>query len=816
MYLLQPGKEDSVRCSAARALYSVAHEYAPIQKEIADSKGLEALVTMLGGLVRNPNEPLSIKTGAESGDTNGGKGGAKAPPPAKGGKEEPAKEEGPASSPACKQAAAEALVSVLDQNLPLQKLAALLGAIRPLVRLTGPENPVTGREWGARAIATLVQFTQNAQFVAIPENGLPPLVELCMNGNEPAQEAAAYALHNLGIADERVRIMCVTAGCLVPLVDFLKAAQSDSSKYWACQALTVFSYDKANMLTVSQSGALEALVPMLSSPNPDLRRVASRTICQVGSLLPEVQAQAGKAGALAPLIANLQHDSEAVRDAAAVALYTLVNQPDNRAVAAKAGAIEPLVKVITKGAARMAQKEREERERQLHGMPPAGLAADEVQSAVNELVDLLRRGTDGGKKDAAWGLVNISFTDYAQRAVMRAGAVPLLVNLLVYGSDRASQAAMWALWRLAANPAIRPKLADPEVVKIVTERVLRNGSPYGRIAASCALGDLASPTNPDTTLVVYGAGACNVLLKLLLGWETNTVILQRKEALGEPIERDPKPSRVKDGAAWGLLRVLRALGTAAATGEQAEALHTCRVELLAELSRDEVCSALIAILESGSLQGRQAAASLLAMLMHEVDGLSARLVSLGALEAMLAVLPKLVPDKPPPPPPTPEPAAAAPAPPQPEKAAAPAAKGKKDAPPPPVEPPPPPPPPPTVEELLVRHAQLSMVAELDPTVADVLRDCTLLLGGLVQAQPLHAKRAVELGLVPLLAGAAATAPLKNRDPHPMHVLRASLWCLWCTLSSCPVSLRACPLPAAHPSPSLARLALSAAALVVRH
>lgn len=443
--LVKTGNHES-RTAAALALANLAKGHWPIQRDIAEAGGVESLVILLGGEVSgwqggypcvgvsviashrqaccrciidesahlNPSSllccltfksllPLSL-TPQVVDPTKADEAEPPPPPPAAGGKGKGAAAAGPDYSKVpwkCREAAARALESVADAYKDVQSHAAAIGCIPPLVDLLRHEAN-SAREWAARALAVLAQLPANVRVITEVHGAAGPLMDACRSADEGCREAACLAVHNIAVSGDGARGLMIDAGVLEPLAAVLRDAKLEG-KVQASRAVTVLCQTSESKARVVAAGGLEGLVRQLQEAEGrvDATTAAARCITQLAAGELQVQAAVAKSGALPILVNLLGSKVQEVRDASAIALWALTGHPLAKRTLYETGAMERLVKVVTQSAAALLKPAAP---RQAEPDASESDGEREVLEAVRGLVDLLCQGTDGGKKDAAWGL----------------------------------------------------------------------------------------------------------------------------------------------------------------------------------------------------------------------------------------------------------------------------------------------------------------------------------------------------------------------------------------------------------------------------
>ena len=273
-----------------------------------------------------------------------------------------------------------------------------------------------------------------------------------MQHHEGSLEAACLAIENLSVGSDAVRQMLEDGNAVDPVVAILGSAKIEA-RTRAARALTALAQNSAVKQAAANKGAFVGLATLLkmaaeAGQRDDVQEAAARCITQLAAREEAAPPMVAEAGAVTLLVTNLSSKHVQVQDSAALALWAVAGHPRVKQQLIDSGAMDVLVRVVGQGA--IARLNRGESRAGRRDMRDQNFSVErEVIEAVRGLVDLLCQGTDGGKKDAAWGLVNLSKTHPNRVAVAQAGAVPLLVNVIVYGTQRAQAAAAWALWCLS-------------------------------------------------------------------------------------------------------------------------------------------------------------------------------------------------------------------------------------------------------------------------------------------------------------------------------------------------------------------------------
>ena len=217
-----------------------------------------------------------------------------------------------------------------------------------------------------------------------------------------------------------------------------------------------------------------------------------------------------KAGAIAPLVGLLSRGTATAQASASRTLNALMSRAvEHQRAFVEAGGVGPLVALLKMGSAKVQDD------------AAAALAAVSDVShqpsilragACTTLVAMLKGSSASGQACAAQALANAAAFPDGQQAIARAGAVPRLLTLLAEGKTQSAAAA--ALARLAhGDREIQADIAASGGVSPLLA-LLNSPQPEGQVAAAAALTELTRG-NSDTQHAVAKAGGVGPMLELL-------------------------------------------------------------------------------------------------------------------------------------------------------------------------------------------------------------------------------------------------------------------------------------------------------------
>ncbi|KAI3688999.1 hypothetical protein L2E82_46947 [Cichorium intybus] len=168
------------------------------------------------------------------------------------------------------------------------------------------------------------------------------------------------------------------------------------------------------------------------------------------------------------LVSDLDSDSIEDQKQAAMELRLLAkNKPENRVKIARAGAIRPLISLISSA----------DSELQEHGVTAIlnlSLCDENKEvlassGAIRPLVRALKVGTPTAKENAACALLRLSQLEENKAAIGRSGAIPLLVDLLETGNFRGQKDASTALYSLCSLKENKVRAVQAGIMKPLVE-----------------------------------------------------------------------------------------------------------------------------------------------------------------------------------------------------------------------------------------------------------------------------------------------------------------------------------------------------------
>ena len=368
--------------------------------------------------------------------------------------------------------AATSLWRLVRENPGAEVVIAKASGAEPLVRL------LRNKQASARAYALWslsLSIDEENQKVVADEGGIKPLVALLTSKDAKIYEQAACALKRLALANSEIQLAISRHGAVEPLITLLDGDGSNRSQEYAAAALSEIALIAYGKVAIDRGGGIQPLVALLADPTgqseskqhaaaalarlsteAERERAQQQQRKQRNRETEQQQAQAAKpkiskaeviaeAGAITPLVNLLSgHRGELAQEEAAGALWALADHASNRTAITEAGGIGPLV--ILLGCQNAKAREHAE----------LALVRLSIESAnrviiIEKLVDMLqeRRGL-AAQEQAAAALANLAKESVENRSsIVKADGIPRLLVLLSSQSIKAKENSAYAISKLA-------------------------------------------------------------------------------------------------------------------------------------------------------------------------------------------------------------------------------------------------------------------------------------------------------------------------------------------------------------------------------
>ncbi|WMV33561.1 hypothetical protein MTR67_026946 [Solanum verrucosum] len=175
----------------------------------------------------------------------------------------------------------------------------------------------------------------------------------------------------------------------------------------------------------------EFLVGKLATGSPDIQRQAAYELRLLAKSGMDNRRIIAESGAIPFLMTLLGSRDPRIQENAVTALLNLSIHENNKILIMSAGAIDSLIGVLQSGKTMEARGNAAAAIFSLSVIDEYKVIIGARTKAIPALVGLLKDGTTAGKRDAAIALFNLAVYDANRQSIVLAGAVPLLIDLLM-------------------------------------------------------------------------------------------------------------------------------------------------------------------------------------------------------------------------------------------------------------------------------------------------------------------------------------------------------------------------------------------------
>ncbi|KAJ6726885.1 U BOX DOMAIN-CONTAINING [Salix purpurea] len=187
-----------------------------------------------------------------------------------------------------------------------------------------------------------------------------------------------------------------------------------------------------------------------------------------------------EAGAIPFLVTLLSSTDPRTQENAVTALLNLSIFDNNKILIMAAGSIDSIINVLESGKTMEARENAAATIFSLSIINDCKVTIGTRPRAFSALVGLLREGTASGKKDAASALFNLSLNNANKASAVVAGAVPLLIELLMDDKAGITDDAMALLALLSGCSEGLEEMKESRILMPIAIDLLRFGSTKGK------------------------------------------------------------------------------------------------------------------------------------------------------------------------------------------------------------------------------------------------------------------------------------------------------------------------------------------------
>ncbi|KAG6482595.1 hypothetical protein ZIOFF_059227 [Zingiber officinale] len=211
------------------------------------------------------------------------------------------------------------------------------------------------------------------------------------------------------------------------------------------------------------------LISDLESSSVESQRRAAMELRLLAKHSADNRLRIARAGAIAPLVALLSHPDPLLQEHGVTAILNLSLCDDNMELIAAAGAVRHLVRALRSGTP---QARENSACALLHLAQTDDLRASIGRAgAIPPLVALLETGGARGKKDAATALFSLLAADENKLRAVEAGVVRPLLDLMADPQSGMVDKAAYVLYEVVSSPDGRAAAVEESAIPVLVEMV---------------------------------------------------------------------------------------------------------------------------------------------------------------------------------------------------------------------------------------------------------------------------------------------------------------------------------------------------------
>ncbi|KAG4181619.1 hypothetical protein ERO13_A10G239100v2 [Gossypium hirsutum] len=262
----------------------------------------------------------------------------------------------------------------------------------------------------------------------------------------------------------------------IPLTEC--SSNAESEKKMCEKVVDHISATKVAIDSVKRTA--EFVVGKLAMGSVDIQRQAAYELRLLAKTGMDNRRIIAEAGAIPFLVTLLSSNDPKTQENAVTALLNLSIFDNNKVLIMAAGAIKNIVDVLESGKTMEARENAAAAIFSLSMIDDFKVAIGAHSQAIPALVGLLREGTTTGKRDAAMALCNLALYNANKPKTVAAGAVPLLIELLMDDKAGITDDALGVLALLLSCPQGLEAIKKSRPLVPLLIDLLRFGSAKGK------------------------------------------------------------------------------------------------------------------------------------------------------------------------------------------------------------------------------------------------------------------------------------------------------------------------------------------------
>jgi len=410
-------------------------------------------------------------------------------------------------------AAADALLSMVSNNDPLQALIARSNGIQPLIELLTSGTAVT--QVGVSRLLWHLSGNLESATAVVACGGVQPLCAMLGSGEPRAQELAATVILRLLKAPDRavctqVSTMVTEQGGVLALVKLLCNGSPAGQQQATC-VIAEIAQSPGSRAAIATAGGIEALVGLLTSNVVGTAEMSARALANLArdstsAVTSAAQSAAPSAAPSAPAAAVAEEGGESVapvgaegaepprwRRSVSTELRIMAAEgAARREQIAASGGIKQLIVMLSAVSlsSSIIGRKMWELVSKVIGATPApesgeakGGGAKKAGGVDDEVM--------GVQEQAAGALGDVACGDSAmQRLIVEGGGVPPLLALLRSSSTVSQANAARAIWHLCSSVEHQARIVDSNAIPELVQ-LSRTGSAAAQGFAAAVISELA-------------------------------------------------------------------------------------------------------------------------------------------------------------------------------------------------------------------------------------------------------------------------------------------------------------------------------------
>ncbi|XP_062092455.1 U-box domain-containing protein 1-like [Humulus lupulus] len=224
----------------------------------------------------------------------------------------------------------------------------------------------------------------------------------------------------------------------------------------------------------------EFLVGKLATGSHDIQRQAAYELRLLAKTSMDNRRIITEAGAIPFLVMLLSSHDPRIQENAVTALLNLSIFNNNKILIMAAGAIDNVIDVLESGKTMEARENAAAAIFSLSMIDDCKVEIGARPRAIPALVGLLKDGSPTGKKDAATAITNLAVYNANKLGIVAAGAIPLLIDLLMDDKAAITDDALAVLASLLGCSEGLEEIRKSKILLPILIDLLRFGSPKGK------------------------------------------------------------------------------------------------------------------------------------------------------------------------------------------------------------------------------------------------------------------------------------------------------------------------------------------------